>query len=267
MKIDQMRLIAYGPFTDKKIDFSGGVNFHLVYGPNEAGKSTALRALRNLLFGIPVRTDDSFLHPNPNLRIGARLAGKGGRTIAFVRRKGQGKTLRSPDEQSVLDDESLAPFLGGINRELFEQMFAIGHEDLVKGGEEIVSGGGSVGQALFAAGAGLIQLQSFRQNLEKACDALFRPSGQLPEINKLLALLKDVGRSQKEALLPMKTWKARDRALQDAYYRAETVRQNLFDLKQESGRLARIQKALSLIARRKEILEDLTGYEGVPELS
>lgn len=63
MKIDKMRLIAYGPFTDSELDFSSvGADFHMVYGPNEAGKSSALRALRSMLFGIPVRTSDSFLH-------------------------------------------------------------------------------------------------------------------------------------------------------------------------------------------------------------
>ena len=63
MKINRLQLIAYGPFSGTTLDFSNHqVGFHLMYGPNEAGKSTALRALRNVLFGIPVRTPDSF-HP------------------------------------------------------------------------------------------------------------------------------------------------------------------------------------------------------------
>ena len=46
MKINLFKLLAYGPFTDKILDFSdGGFGLHVVYGPNEAGKSTALRAL------------------------------------------------------------------------------------------------------------------------------------------------------------------------------------------------------------------------------
>jgi uncharacterized protein YhaN len=136
-------LVAYGPFTDASIDFSDpATDFHLVFGPNEAGKSSALRALRHLLFGIPPQTADNFRHPYPSLRIGASLAAADGRTIEFIRRKGKAKTLRAADDEAVLPDDALAPFLGGIDPPVFEQMFAIGHEDLVRGGQEIACGKG-----------------------------------------------------------------------------------------------------------------------------
>ncbi|MFZ4625210.1 MAG: AAA family ATPase, partial [Rhodoferax sp.] len=44
MKIRQLLLKAFGPFTNTRLDFSGPANLHLIYGPNEAGKSSALRA-------------------------------------------------------------------------------------------------------------------------------------------------------------------------------------------------------------------------------
>ncbi len=268
MKIDKMKLIAYGPFTDLELDFAGsGADFHMVYGPNEAGKSSALRALRSMLFGIPVRTSDGFLHPNPHLRIGARLIRSDGQAISFVRRKGQKNTLRGPDGLMLLDDASLASFLGGVDRDLFEQMFAIGHEDLVKGGEEIISGGGSVGQALFAAGAGLIRLQSFRQSLEQTCEGLFKPGGLKPRINASVSALKEARKHQKEALLPARTWHVHHKSLQNAEQRLEIVRHRLSQLKQESVRLERIQKALPVIARKKEIDIERLAYEGVPILS
>lgn len=57
MKILQLNLLAFGPFTDTPIDLSEGKEgFHLVFGPNEAGKSSALRALRQMVFGIPERS-------------------------------------------------------------------------------------------------------------------------------------------------------------------------------------------------------------------
>ncbi len=267
MKINTMNLIAYGPFTDLKLDFSDkSALFHIVYGPNEAGKSSALRALRRMLFGIPVQTGDSFLHPNPKLRIGARLTSSNGKKIEFIRRKGQSKTLRGPDGQSLLDDNALAPFLGGVDQDLFEQMFAIGHEDLVKGGEEIISGGGRVGQALFAAGAGLIKLQSFRQSLDQECEALFKPSGSKPRINHCVSLLKTIRKNQKNALLMVKTWKSHHQALGDAQQRLNNIRQHQAQLQQKSGRLDRIRRALPLIARKKEVDAQLLAHEGVPEL-
>ena len=74
MKIERLYLKAYGVFSDQRLDFAGGPDFHVIYGPNEAGKSTTLRALIGLLFGIEERTADNFIHPHPQLRVGAVLA-------------------------------------------------------------------------------------------------------------------------------------------------------------------------------------------------
>ncbi|MBK8741639.1 MAG: AAA family ATPase, partial [Betaproteobacteria bacterium] len=45
----RLLLHAFGPFTDKTIDSCGAPgqpgDLHLIYGPNEAGKSSALRAI------------------------------------------------------------------------------------------------------------------------------------------------------------------------------------------------------------------------------
>src|SRR5690606_1264514 len=49
-----LRFAPFGPFSDFALELDPGVN--LVFGRNEAGKSTALRAVRGLLFGIPERT-------------------------------------------------------------------------------------------------------------------------------------------------------------------------------------------------------------------
>ncbi|MFN9913557.1 MAG: AAA family ATPase, partial [Pirellulaceae bacterium] len=53
MRIRQLDLIAFGHFTNRSIDLSqGNLGLHMIYGPNEAGKSTSLRALTAFLFGF-----------------------------------------------------------------------------------------------------------------------------------------------------------------------------------------------------------------------
>jgi uncharacterized protein YhaN len=266
MKLLELRLIAFGPFTDAVIDFSAGPGLHIVYGPNEAGKSSALRAIRSLLFGIADRTADSFLHSNASLRIGGRLVKSDGTRIEFVRRKGRAKTLRSADDGGALDDDALAPFLGGVDQALFERMFAIGHDDLVSGGQEIVSGGGSVGQALFAAGAGLIRLQTVQQALLRQCDALFKPSASKPRINTTLTTLNEVKKHLKDALLPAKTWKIHHQSLGEAQARLAVVKEKLAALQQQSGKLERIGKALPLMGAKTAVEERLLTRRGVPDL-
>ena len=67
MRIDRLDLVRYGKFTGRSLDF-GEIrrerpDFHLVYGPNEAGKSTLFSAFLDLLFGIDNRSTYGFLHP------------------------------------------------------------------------------------------------------------------------------------------------------------------------------------------------------------
>jgi uncharacterized protein YhaN len=53
MKILNLHLMAFGPFTGLDLDLTGDhPGMQIVYGPNEAGKSSALRALTGWLFGI-----------------------------------------------------------------------------------------------------------------------------------------------------------------------------------------------------------------------
>lgn len=267
MKINTLHLIAYGSFTDTILDFAAAPSaFHMVYGPNEAGKSTALRALRNMLFGIPTRTPDSFRHPHPKLRIGAELMRKDREVLAFIRRKGLSKTLRAADDETLLDDNALAPFLGGVSRDLFEQMFAIDHQGLILGGEEIIAGGGRVGQALFATGAGLIQLQRFQRDLSQTMEGLFKPTGSKPRINRILSSLKTTRKRQKEAQLLAKTWEVHHQHLHDAQTRLEANRQQLGENQKAYNALERIREALPLIARRKEIHAALPAFENAPDL-
>ncbi len=88
MRIKRLELKAFGPFTDNTLDFQGEwPGLHIIYGPNEAGKSSSLRGLKALLYGFPERTADSFRHANENLLVAGCLQADDGREICFQRRK------------------------------------------------------------------------------------------------------------------------------------------------------------------------------------
>lgn len=44
MQIKKMNLVRYGHFEDRKLDFADS-GLTIIYGPNEAGKSTSLSAI------------------------------------------------------------------------------------------------------------------------------------------------------------------------------------------------------------------------------
>ena len=136
MRITELRLLAFGPFTGRILDLSaGGQGLHVVFGRNEAGKSSALRALHALLYGIPAQTQDAFLHPYDGLRLGGRLRLSAGDEIEFVRRKTRANkgALLAPDG-TRMDDHSLDRFLGGVGADQFHLFWGIDHQRLVEGG-------------------------------------------------------------------------------------------------------------------------------------
>jgi len=261
MKIREIRLIAFGHFTDLRIDLSGGKEgLHIIYGPNEAGKSSALRALRHMLYGIPERSLDDFLHPYTKMRVGAAIQRKDGDVLEFVRRKGRSNTLRAVDDKTVLDESILHQFLSGVNADVFSTMFGIAHADLVRGGREIIQGGGSMGQIIFAAGSGVANLRAVQEELQSEIDLLFKPSGQKPKINEAVSKLNKSRKELRDAQLPSQEWVNHDQALQKAQDRKQAVDQELAHKQRDRHRLERIQEALPIIAQRNELLEDLKNY-------
>ena len=178
MKLLALDLLAFGRFTGTKLDFSEG-GFHVIHGANEAGKSTAMRALTDLLFGIPSRTSDAFLHEAKKLRIGGELLAAGGERLAFLRRKGNSRTLLDPDGKD-LEDSALAPFLGAATRETFETIFRLDHPGLIAGGADLLEGRGNLAQSLFQAAAGITGLRRALAGLDAEAGELFRPNAAKP---------------------------------------------------------------------------------------
>jgi chromosome segregation protein len=126
MRFERLDILRYGALTDRRLTFRPDARLHIVYGPNEAGKSSALSAISDLLFGFPDRSEYGFLHDSASLRVGARLVTRDGRELEFRRRKGRKNTLLADsDAESALPDDALVPFLGTLSRDVFERAFGL----------------------------------------------------------------------------------------------------------------------------------------------
>src|SRR5215468_6191327 len=101
MRLTRLNLIAYGHFTDRVLDFGTEPGFHLIYGDNEAGKSTTLRALSSVLFGYPHEVVDGFKHDAKDIAIGADIVAADGRRLAFVRRRRGKQALAAADGSAL----------------------------------------------------------------------------------------------------------------------------------------------------------------------
>ena len=174
MRIQRLDLLRYGRFTDTCLELpASNSDIHIVFGPNEAGKSTALSAIEDMLFGIPGNSRYNFLHDYGRMRIGAVLE-HGGKILEARRRKGNKDTLLTSDEVPVAGGAgALTPFLAGADQLFFTRMFSLDHDRLRKGGREILEAQDEVGQMLFSAGAGLSGLRDRLKALTAEADGLW----------------------------------------------------------------------------------------------
>lgn len=268
MKILELALHAFGPFTDVVLDLSAGQEgLHLIYGPNEAGKSSALRALRQALFGIPAQSSDSFIHPYAKMRIGLTLRTLDGRTIQLVRRKGNRNTLLAADGTTPLADGAVDRFLGGLTEVEFKSRFALDHEELIQGGKSILQGGGELGAVLFQAGGGLKNLMEVQRELDRELDELFRPGGSRRRINAGLSELKEANDAKRKSSLHSSEWVEHDRAQREAAAKLEEVEFRHGEKHAEKRRLERLQAALPLLTRQRTLEQELAGLGEVVLLS
>lgn len=265
MRIQQLNLAAFGPFSDRILDFDEP-GLHIVYGPNEAGKSSALRGLKALLYGVDERTSDNFVHANDKLRVNGWLHTADGQELCFVRRKGRKNTLLTPAGE-VLDEQALTPFLRGVTSQLFETLFGIDHRALVQGGEEILEQKGEVGQALFSAALGSHALHAVLAQLDSEADALFRPMGSKQAINSSLKAYAELNKAVRECSLSSREWEAQRRALERTTKALEAIQSELAGKRIEVNRLQRIQRVLPKLARRRELLQELASLGDVVILS
>ncbi|WP_165229632.1 AAA family ATPase [Aquisphaera insulae] len=267
MKILELSLLAFGPFTGVTLDLSAGAEgLHVVYGPNEAGKSSSLRALQQALFGIPVRSTDNFLHAHAAMRIGMTLRGSSGEELRFIRRKGSRATLLAEDGETPLPDDAVSRLLKGLGEGEFQGRFALGHDELVQGGKAILGGGGDLGTLLFQAGGGLKDLMGVQRELAREVEDLFKPSGQKPRINGSLAAIREAEEARKAHSLRSSEWVENERQLAEAEARLADIEARLADDRAARRRLERLREALPILSRQRAAAEEIEGLGDVPAL-
>ena len=268
MRILSLDLIAYGPFTGKSLQFpDGAANLHIVYGPNEAGKSCALRALSNALYGIPLDTKDGFLHPYEDLRIGLTLDSANGPPVRVTRRKGRANSLRRNDgAESVFPPAEWSALLPAEDRELFDQMFGVDHAEIAKGGKLLLSSGSDLGGLLFAAAGGVDRLRAVQAEFQQSSEAMFAKRASKPHINKAVSELKDKLATMKESLLLVSGYKHLRDSVEEADEESRKLDLAIREASLEEQRLLRLRQAMPFVAKRQRRIEQLKQHEGTRSL-
>lgn len=266
MRLERLVLERFGHFSGAELDLSAPeVRLHVVFGPNEAGKSTALQAIGDLLFGIDVRTPYGFRHGYDSLRIGAEIRAADGRTLGFRRRKGAKNTLLDPEDKP-LPETALAAFLGGADRRLFEGLFGLNQEGLRAGGQDMLAARGDLGRMLFEAGSHIRGLGAVRGKLEEEAGALFAPRASTRKFNEAFNAYQEARRRVETLAVRADDWERNERALADALADAEALRARRQEIETQRARAERIQRLLPLVADLRHAQAELAVVADAPDM-
>lgn len=276
MRFARLLLKAYGPFTGRALEFArrGASDLHLVYGPNEAGKSSTLRAVRGLLFGVPERTPDNFLHDFGDLRVGAELELSNGERLGLMRRKGRKQTLFPLDLASgaeltttPFDEERLARLLGGLDEPLYDSLFGLDLAGMAQGGRDLEEGRGEIGRALFRAATGLGDLHGLLASLDQAAGESFKARASTTRLNRALREFDEQRKRLREVTVRSSAWDAAEGAHREAEARHAALAREAAEARARLQHLERLRGNLPLLAERALLLEELAALRAVPDLS
>jgi uncharacterized protein YhaN len=274
MKLSCLRLERYGMFTDRSITFVPDVRLHVIFGPNASGKTTALAAVTDLLYGIEEkRTKDdqdrrtfNCLHPKDEVRIGADLTRSEGERLEFRRRYGRKNTIIDAEDRP-LPDGVLDPWLAGVSRSVFEHTFGLSQEGLRAGGDAMLQADGEIGRSLFAAASGLTGLADLGHRLRADAEAIFKPSsrGSTP-FDKLRAQYDAARKAIRERTVTYEAWRELTERIEALENRSDELKRRRTEIEAERHRLARVRRVGPTLSAIDRIRDAIASHADLPDL-
>ncbi len=266
MRLRRLDLTRYGKFTDYSIDFgeheSGTPDLHIVYGLNEAGKSTALSAYLDLLFGIEERTRYSFIHQGKAMEIGACLEFEGS-AHEFRRVKQRSNSLLDTHGQPV-NGAVLSFPLAGLTRDAYRMMFSLDDQTLEDGGNAILESKGDLGELLFSASAGLAGVNSILETAAAEADGIFRKRASSTAIAGLKRQIAELKSKRDEIDVQASSYKALTAALEQAQTAYDAAMKEIATAKVRHEEIIRILRAHPLATEYLQGQEKLSEFKDMP---
>ena len=267
MRFAELSLERYGRFEGCTLSFRPGLpDIHVIYGANEAGKSTTLAAVSDLLFGFPPRSPYNFRFDYGLLRIGAVLE-EGDLQFACRRRKAQNQSLVDDQDQPI-DEGQLHAMLKGQSREAFRLGFSLDQTQLREGGRAMVDARHDLGQALFAAGSGIVEVPAMLDALKKEADDIWGTRAAARRTYTIAERqLADAQHRLRDEQLRPKAWSEARQALERESAALADLQAQRVELAQARRQLERLRRIGADAQRRKMLLAAMASAGPVPCLT
>jgi recombinational DNA repair ATPase RecF len=214
MRVRSILLGRYGGYEDRYVEFGPGLT--VVVGPNEAGKSTLLDALTDVLWGYPRPVRHAYLVAGSRLDLTAAITPDvADRASDVVTIRRTPKSVSGPmPEWGVVEQDA---------RRAWRQGFGLSHAELRRGGQTLCEGGGELAELVFAVRSGN-DVRSILSGLAEEAERLYKPHKSAKSVEVRAA----IGRAdQAETQLRQQMATASDvAAIDDRIRRAEASRMN-----------------------------------------
>jgi chromosome segregation protein len=257
MRLNRLDLIRYGRFKDAEIAFpkpaEGTPDVTVIFGRNEAGKSTAFNGFLELLFGFKGGAHPyAFRFDRSDLVVGAELDLPGRGTMVLRRNSKRTQSLLDANDRPI-NEAILSGALHGLTRDTYEERFSLNEKGLREGGERIAGAQGDLGQLLHAGLSGLTGMAQTLDALAERADKFYKKRGRTTVLKTGSDRLKEIGRelradrltTERELKLrhdrdqTLAEFEAADAELRQAYQRqaASKAAEAWYDRTEEIGQL------------------------------
>lgn len=233
MKIIKIEMIGFGRWQNDRIDFLPGNQ--LIYGANEAGKSTIYQFMQAMLFGFPSK---GRYKKDYTPRQGGSYGGRmwiehpvhGVIKIERFKeqKRGQAKVFY---QDQVGDDQLLAQLLHPLTKELFQSIFTFQQEQLAAvnqvGEEELQT-------LLLSLGlSGSQQLLNSKENYAKSAQKLYKNKGSQPLLNQKFLAYQEIQEKINAKEATEHTFKALEQQLKQVRSTLSDKREEALQIKEE----------------------------------
>lgn len=214
LHIHELHTDNWGNTAPTPVQFQAVDGLQLVLGPNEAGKTTLMRAIRGFVRGL--LSGDPAPRPLQSATVRARVRLDG--TECWLQRNGH-DGVHSPlrdDSGALVALESDWPAPSPL---VYDTIFCLDHDTLRAGGRQLGrSDTGTLGTLLFASIADAGRLAQVQKDSEETISSLYSPAGNARKqvINRAVRGMTDANQQIREAQVTHEDHRQRQEALRDA---------------------------------------------------
>lgn len=245
MRYTRLHVENFGIHCGRAWDLAPGVQ--VIYGPNEAGKSTLLTLLRELLFRFDPRSPFRELSEGGALAAKVDFALADGRGGWFRRQKSTRDLItgETADGRPIDSQAALQQLCGDVDPLRYENLFAFSAQKLRDGQTSLKEAG--LEESLFGGGFGdLTRFHRTETQLRDRMDKLFKDHGNARSqtINDLLSRLKTAQEALDQARLRPQQYDEKQSACEQHQAEIDRLAARIDALTREHRELQALRKAL-----------------------